>query len=614
MKRCPFCNAEMNDDAVFCPNCGNSVGQYSSHGQYDPQGQYASQGQYNSQGQYGSQDQYGSQGQYGSQAPYPSQAPQPKRGVGKLIIGGVVIAAVAAVGIFAGVKLLGKDPKDVVIDAFKDAFASDEATPAEEVFGWNAIMEKSMKENMEGTFSLALDECSDSTVNMFAGTEIASFSQSDVANKKAYGEFGLKLAGMDLISMEVYADQEKIAAAIPELSEKVFTLDYANDLEGQIQSSPFAGPALEEAGIDASSAAVLKDYMDYIWSFYDTEGERPFDIQALWTRYKEGSQAIDNFKAAMTVEKTDSQEFTVNGETAKCKGYEVVIPQQALIDFVETTSDFFMKDESLKNDVLEYLSQIVAMSGGVSTYGMSAEEMQEEAWTQMEEWTDSLISAMEESMEDISMTVYVDKKGQLAAIEGETTLTVNDVTCDITLDAKFLGGSYPTQNAEVHIELEADDTVTIDIVKEGEYTDAVLSSAADVTMEEGGETLTVSYEAEYDRQTGDYILSLAAGVGVDEGRIDIEGAVSDLVPGESFDIAMDRISVKWAGEEVAVLSGNYSLQPMEGEVTMPEGEEMDVLAATEGDWNEVVVEMNANVQQLLETFRGIIVQTIPYMY
>lgn len=571
MKKCPFCNGEINDDAVFCPECRKDVTQ--------------------------------------GMQPEPAQ---PGKKKGKLIAAGAVVAAVAAVGIFAGVKLMEKDPKDVVIDAFKGVYSSDISYPSEEVFGWKKIVEKSMEENMEGTFSLALDQSNNALANMFSGTEITSFSQSDVKNKKAYGEFGIRVANMDLISMDIYADQEKIGVAIPELSEKVFTLDYANDLEGQIEASPFAGPMLREAGIDAS---VLKDYMDYLWSFYNTEGDRPFDIQALWNRYKEGSQAISNFKEAMTVEKADGSEFTVNGTITECKGYNVVIPQQAMIDFVESTSQFFMEDEGLKNDVLEYLSQIIAMGGGASVYGMSAEEMQQEAWTALEDYTDQLITAMENSADDISMTVYVDKKGQLAALEGNTSLDIEGQTLDIKVDAELQGGSYPTENAQMNIDLETSDgTVTIAIVKEGEYTDAALTSGFELTLKGDGEEISLSFDSDYDRETGDYVVKLAAGNGVDEGSLDIEGNVSNLVPGESFDIAMDTIKVNWAGEELATLSGSYGLKPLEGEVAMPEGEEVDVLAATAEEWNEIGQEMSGNIEEIAMTFQSLLSGVMSYMY
>ena len=50
----------------------------------------------------------------------------------------------------------------------------------------------------------------------------------------------------------------------------------------------------------------------------EEEGKAPFDIEALLTRYREGSSAQENFKAAMTVEKADKGTYTMNGAQVSC--------------------------------------------------------------------------------------------------------------------------------------------------------------------------------------------------------------------------------------------------------------------------------------------------------
>ena len=47
------------------------------------------------------------------------------------------------------------------------------------------------------------------------------------------------------------------------------------------------------------------------------------------------------------------------------------------------------------------------------------------------------------------------------------------------------------------------------------------------------------------------------------------------------------------------MSGRYAVIPLEGGVDMPEGETMDVLAATEEDWNNVAMELFANAVGIL---------------
>lgn len=54
-----------------------------------------------------------------------------------------------------------------------------------------------------------------------------------------------------------------------------------------------------------------------------SDEEPMLDLKALWNRYKEGSKAIDDLKAAMTVTKNDKKEFTIDGQSENCRGYHV---------------------------------------------------------------------------------------------------------------------------------------------------------------------------------------------------------------------------------------------------------------------------------------------------
>lgn len=595
MLRCPFCNEEVTDDAVFCPECGSLIQQTGeSSGESETAGGYGGGAVPAGSGTAGG---YGGVGFAGPVLGQPQpEVPGPKKKTGRILAVGAVLAAAAAVGGFAAVKLLEKDPKDAVVDAFKSVYASDITDPGEEVFGWKTLTNSFRSKNMEGEFSLTLEKCSDPSVNEFAGTSFSVVSQSDIQQKKVAAQLGTKVANMDFISMNLYLDQEDLAVSVPELSKKVFTVNYGNNLEEQIQNSPVAGSLIQQSDIQASA---IEDYMDNIWSMYGTEGEQPFDLKALWERYKEGSKAIDELKEAMVVEKTESASYTIDGREVKCKGYDVVIPQQALVDFVDSTSKFFVEDETLKDDMTDYLSQVMAFSVSQSIEGMSAADMQKQIWETMEEYADSLVEVMEDSAEDIVMTVYVDKKGRLAAFEAETCLNLEDGELEIVVDAQMHGGSYISQNAEWNMELRGNgEKVGITAAQEGEYDKETLTKRLELAVNSGTEKVTLSWDGAYDRASGDYSLDMAAKSSAMTGSIDIEGTISDLKPGESMDISMDNIAVRLNGDELAVLSGSYALRPLTGDVTMPDGELFDVLAADYEDWGKVSEEMMENINQI----------------
>lgn len=87
-----------------------------------------------------------------------------------------------------------------------------------------------------------------------------------------------------------------------------------------------------------------------------------FDVKALWDRYKEGCEAQDNFKAAMTVEKAEKGTYTVDGKNETCKGYTVNISKDSMVDFLRTSADFFLQDEELKSAFLKQLETTVKLS------------------------------------------------------------------------------------------------------------------------------------------------------------------------------------------------------------------------------------------------------------
>ena len=67
-------------------------------------------------------------------------------------------------------------------------------------------------------------------------------------------------------------------AAIPALSSRIFTLDYVNDLEGQLINSPYAAQKLEEQGIDIEGLAnYLGQYKEAL-----SDEEPMMDLKALW--------------------------------------------------------------------------------------------------------------------------------------------------------------------------------------------------------------------------------------------------------------------------------------------------------------------------------------------
>lgn len=135
-----------------------------------------------------------------------------------------------------------------------------------------------------------------------------------------------------------------------------------------------------------------------------------------------------------------------------CKGYNVTVSKDSMIEFIRQSSDFFLQDETLKADFMRQLETTVKMSelmGGTmsGTGNMSAEEMQQQSYEEAKNMVDQMIEYLDKALTDVNMTVYVDKKGRLAAVEGSTNLRLDDTDVSeegyraVTFSCQLQGGA-----------------------------------------------------------------------------------------------------------------------------------------------------------------------------
>lgn len=524
----------------------------------------------------------------------------PKKNNKKVIIGagaGVVVLAGVA---FAGWKMTETDPKTAVIDAFKSVYADWDTTPEQEIFGTNEILKAIQETGGETGISVSLVSSTDESAAALAGGGFNLVSKADMVNKVSGGSIGIQYGGMDLANINMYIDSTHVKFAVPEMSSKLFSMNYGEDLAGQLEASPFLGEVFKQSGIETE---VLEEYFQYIQKAYDKEN-RPFDLLALWERYKTGSQAVENLKAAMVVEKAEKQKFTVDGQEANCKGYSVMIPKDAVIAFADTTAQFFMNDETLKKDFIEYLTQVNNLSGMLSAEGeaQTPEEMQAYAWGELAAMLEEAMGNMNESLGDIQMTVYVDKQGRMAAADGKTAITVEGTATEIAFHTELKGGNYLLENATAKIDVKTgEETGAINLVKTGTYDQKTWTDAMTVDIDE----IHFMYDSSYDVASGDYHLEFDLKDSEEPlVNVNLDGAYTDVVKGKSFRAVFDTIDVTVADMGNVVLDAEVYIKPLDGAIAVPEGEEFDMIAAGEDEWNAVIMEIYGNVFGLLMQIGG----------
>lgn len=237
--KCPHCNQEINDDSQFCVYCGKSLndtpaaepqtenGVQEDNSGAEADGQATAEPATEADKQNEEVKTEETPEKETAEAAEPQQAvpaetaqaeaaPAPEGGEPKSkkkwILPVAILAVVAiAAGVFAMTSQ--KNPKDVVIGAFKSIVAEGQTNPAEEIFGVTAMGEKLNKESSEVNMELTVEGSSDETLNQLVSGKFGVTTLNDIENNKMFIAMGLGYADMNLANLEIYLDQKEMIMA-----------------------------------------------------------------------------------------------------------------------------------------------------------------------------------------------------------------------------------------------------------------------------------------------------------------------------------------------------------------------------------------------------------------
>ena len=262
--KCPFCNENLPEGSMFCSNCGTRVDNASGSGG-------AKGGGVNEVPLY--------------QIPEPAPAMMPERkkgGKGKWIaigtVSAVAVAGCVAAAVFA---LTAKTPKEKVIAAFEQVYDSQKELPGEEIFGFSQFAEMAKSQDMEEGISLSLSDTSFWGTQSFVGSGFSLDAKFSPSRKQSSADVGFSYQGMKMLDAQVYYGDDRLMAAVPQLSSYAFLLDMSGDFGSKLKNSPMAGAVLQSQGVDGDALADLVN--ETLDRAYDTENPA-FDLNALLNR------------------------------------------------------------------------------------------------------------------------------------------------------------------------------------------------------------------------------------------------------------------------------------------------------------------------------------------
>lgn len=529
---CRNCGAQLPDDAKFCGTCGNLVAaapvqKPTQQSSLDPQGavnQQRAAAQQRVAAQQGAQAQ-----QHVQMPPKPvkpvTPAPKKAKKTG-LVIGGIAAGvAVIALVLVLVLTLFGGDAAKVAKAAAKTVGAYSEAVEKLNLPDVTELVEK-------GEYS---QEVSVWLENMEYYEGISGFGARvtmDVnTNDKVIGMNMVPYFGSaDIVDLKVKVENEQLYIGSEDLTGGKFY---------SVNTETF-GQDLVDMGLEA------EDVEDLGFNFFTVIEQ----MKELQTENEEATKILTDAAKALAkeieVEKTGKETVDVNDNDVKCTVYHVMIPEDALSDYMGAVEDAYDEMDTVGGylDILE--------SMGIPDYVL--EDMEYEMDT-----TDELFDAVDRLLEelgDLELDVYI-SGGYIMSVyyEGEYEGTDMEITLDLGGGKNYvddLSFEMVTEYGEMVLVSNGDHSCA-----DGEFTDKTT-----LDMELDGEEFNVlTSKMTYDPSAEDDNLSWT--FSTEDVAFQMEGTLT--AGKDSAYIRLDKISIFEYDDEVVCIGVEYKIDAYAGD-------------------------------------------------
>ncbi len=522
-------------------------------------------------------------------------------GKGKIFLaaGAAAVAGAAVIGTVAGSGLF-KNKKDIVADALTGIVETIDEGYLERTFGLKDLQEMARNGSVAMGGSLSTDEIPG--WSSITALDASLAFMRDPGKNAVRWDGAAGVGGMDWGTASLYMDDKEIAVAAPEFTDSVLVMNYRDNFGEKLKNSELGSMLWVDEEATDDVGRILGRMNEAL-----TGKKEYFNFEDMYERYKETTKATEILKDAMEVKSVGSKKFIVNGKKQKCKGYEVVIPNEALADFIKSAGKYFTSDKTIKENELEMLTDILTL-----TYEAANFSPHDTARRYAKQQVDSMLDAiksgsneiedfLDDYVEDLELILYVDKKGNAAHLEAAAEIQAYG-SCEISAEFDFEGGAVPTRDMNGVITLDEGGRRTeLEVTKKEKEDRSMWDSQMELEFREGSSRNTFSFNAEHDKKEGDFSVEGALAFGGTSTSAELSGVVLDHKKGKSLSLEIDTIAFQGPYDNFDTdLVLSLFIEPLSGGLKMPSGKKMDVLKATKRDWEDLEEEVEGKARELID--------------
>lgn len=556
---CSNCGKNMRDNAEFCPHCG-AVNRFAPAGGSAPAGDAS----------------------YNTSSPVsPAVGRKKRRGTGLLIGGAVVVVAVAAAAVVAVSGLLASPKGQVEKAMVKTISAYEEASKK---MGLPDMKELSKSRSVSQHFSLELNSINEQLaggydLSALKGLGLRMTTDLDQEGRKMDADFAAYWGSEEIVGFQMLVDNDTMYVG-----------------SSQFLGDTFLGVNTETMGADLTELTGEDRVKTLSFNIFDLidqfapEGQNEETEKAM----REANKAL---LKAIEVEKNGSETIEVNGKDTKTTAYHVVVPQDAMEDYVDAMEDTMKTVDyvQLYEDILDsmgapkdIIDKIMYEAEGTDIYGKLA---------------DSYKDALDE-IGDLELDVYL-SGGYISAVTYSGKILGTKIEASLYLG----GGDQYVDDLSLVIEGDGDE-IRLESTGNHSGKGGIFTDETTIRLRDDGEPLgRITSEMSYDTASGDFQWEIALeDGGTAMGSLEMDG---QLTGGKnSVELVLDDISVKVMGIKAVSLSAEYAIGPCEGmSVKASSSKMLDDLDMS--DLRDVVYDIQVNARDWAEDMQNMAANKLP---